>query len=132
MSQSESRSGEHVDPNATSDDKAPEARDLSQMISEHAGVQAEYVGTVLTALHRYRILKSMAHGGVGRVYLARDEDSGREVALKQIIDRFAEEPEFKRRFLLEARTCANLEHPGIVSIYGIGRDPEGFLSSQCG
>jgi eukaryotic-like serine/threonine-protein kinase len=59
------------------------------------------------------------------VLLARDETFGREVALKQILANFGDDGRMRERFLLEARITGNLEHPGIVGVYSIGRDPDG-------
>ncbi|MFO0954139.1 MAG: serine/threonine-protein kinase [Isosphaeraceae bacterium] len=50
---------------------------------------------------------------------------GREVALKQILERCADDPDSRRRFLLEAEITGGLEHPGIVPVYGLGIHPDG-------
>ena len=49
----------------------------------------------------------------------------REVALKEIQERRADDPGSRARFLLEAEITGGLEHPGIVPVYGLGRDPDG-------
>jgi serine/threonine-protein kinase len=67
----------------------------------------------------------MAQGGLGQVLLARDEVFGREVALKHIRSHLGEDPDMRDRFLIEAQITGNLEHPGIVGVYAIGRDPDG-------
>jgi serine/threonine protein kinase/tetratricopeptide (TPR) repeat protein len=74
---------------------------------------------------RYRILRPHARGGLGEVFVARDEELHREVALKQIQDQHADNPEGRGRFLLEAEITGGLEHPGIVPVYGLGHYADG-------
>ncbi len=59
------------------------------------------------------------------MFVARDEELNREVALKQILDRHADDPVSRNRFLLEAEITGSLEHPGIVPVYSMGRDERG-------
>jgi eukaryotic-like serine/threonine-protein kinase len=59
------------------------------------------------------------------VFVARDEELKREVALKEIQARHADDPEAWARFLLEAEVTGGLEHPGIVPVYGLGVYPDG-------
>ncbi len=70
---------------------------------------------------RFRILNPYARGGLGEVSIALDRELRREVALKEIQARFADNPESRRRFVLEAEITGGLEHPGIVPIYALGR-----------
>jgi serine/threonine protein kinase/tetratricopeptide (TPR) repeat protein len=74
---------------------------------------------------RFRILRPHAHGGLGEVYVALDEELHREVALKEIQDRYADDPESRTRFEQEAEITGGLEHPGIVPVYGLGHYAEG-------
>ena len=74
---------------------------------------------------RYRNLRPHAKGGLGAVFLAQDLELGREVALKEIKDHYADNPGHRARFLLEAEVTGCLEHPGIVPIYGLGQDRDG-------
>jgi serine/threonine-protein kinase len=74
---------------------------------------------------RYRRLGLHAKGGLGAVYQARDEELGRLVALKEIQDRHADHPQTQARFVFEAEVTGNLEHPGIVPVYGLGCYPDG-------
>ena len=71
---------------------------------------------------RFRILRLHAEGGLGQVSVALDEALHRQVALKEIQDRYADDAESRARFLLEAEITGNLEHPGIVPIYSLGHD----------
>jgi serine/threonine-protein kinase len=62
---------------------------------------------------------------MARVYLARDGVLGREVALKVLRERFAEDESFVERFRREAKNAASLNHPGVVQVYDQGRSEEG-------
>jgi WD40 repeat protein/tRNA A-37 threonylcarbamoyl transferase component Bud32 len=74
---------------------------------------------------RFRVLRPYARGGLGAVFVARDEELNREVALKQILDGYADDPISRQRFLMEAEVTGGLEHPGIVPVYGLGIYPDG-------
>jgi eukaryotic-like serine/threonine-protein kinase len=74
---------------------------------------------------RYRILRPHARGGLGEVFVARDEELNREVALKEIQLNRADNAVYRNRFLLEAEITARLEHPGIVPVYGLGTYADG-------
>ena len=74
---------------------------------------------------RFRVLRPHAQGGIGEVFVALDTELNREVALKRIQDRRADDPRSRARFLLEAEVTGGLEHPGIVPVYSLGRDPGG-------
>src|SRR5207248_1712923 len=73
---------------------------------------------------RYTMTRLHAEGGLGRVWLARDGDLNREVALKEIKPEGAEHPEAWRRFLKEAQITGQLEHPSIVPVYELARRQE--------
>ena len=64
-------------------------------------------------------------GGLGAVYVARDEELHREVALKEIRDRHAHDPDSRSRFVQEAEITGRLEHPGIIPVYGLGTYADG-------
>ncbi len=74
---------------------------------------------------RYRPLRFHARGGLGEVLVAEDEEFHREVALKRMQLGLADDPDCRRRFLLEAEVTGRLEHPGIVPAYGLVHDDEG-------
>jgi serine/threonine-protein kinase len=84
-----------------------------------------YLGSPTVPGGRFRILRPHAQGGLGVVSVAFDEELHREVALKEIQDRYAGESEPRSRFLLEAEITGSLEHPGIVPVYGLGHHPDG-------
>jgi eukaryotic-like serine/threonine-protein kinase len=74
---------------------------------------------------RFRLLRAHARGGLGAVFVALDAELNREVALKQILEKHADDPSSQRRFLLEAEITGGLEHPGIVPVYSLGRYEDG-------
>jgi eukaryotic-like serine/threonine-protein kinase len=69
---------------------------------------------------RYRVLNRVGSGGMADVYCAEDLQLGRNVALKIMHSRFAEDPEFVERFRREARNAAGLQHPNVVAVYDRG------------
>lgn len=69
---------------------------------------------------RYRVLSRVGAGGMADVYLAEDEQLSREVALKLLHRRFAEDPGFVERFRREAQAAASLQHPNVVSVFDRG------------
>ncbi len=83
------------------------------------------VGTPTSIGLRFRILRPHAEGGLGRVSVAEDGELHREVALKEIKDKFADHPESRARFVVEAEITGGLEHPGIVPVYGLGAYADG-------
>ena len=72
---------------------------------------------------RFRITALIARGGMGKVYRAEQAPLGREVALKVLNPSYQGEhdPEFHKRFFLEASTCSKLTHPNTVTIFDYGR-----------
>ena len=75
---------------------------------------------------RFEIVREIGRGAMGVVYEARDPVLGRAIALKVIQPASAveEAPFFEERFLAEARIAARLQHPGIVVVHDVGRDPD--------
>jgi serine/threonine protein kinase len=66
---------------------------------------------------RYEILREIGRGGMAVVYLARQTDLDRFVALKQLVSPLPGDPTFARRFVREARVAGKLSHPNIVTIH---------------
>src|SRR4030065_2808531 len=75
-------------------------------------------------LNRYKIIKLLGEGGMGAVYKAHDITLQRDVAIKVLHAQFARRPDFRERFLLEARTAAGMDHPGIVQVHDFGQQNE--------
>jgi hypothetical protein len=78
------------------------------------------VGTATSDGQRFRILRPHARGGLGEVFVALDAELHREVALKQIIEKHADDSARRERFVAEAEITGGLEHPGVVPVYGLG------------
>ena len=68
----------------------------------------------------YRILRPIGEGGMASVFLALQESLEREVALKVMSPALAANAEFARRFLVEGKITAKLQHPNLVTVYDIG------------
>ena len=75
---------------------------------------------------RYEIGELIGEGGMGSVYLARDHELDRDVALK-VLRHPAPTADERERILREARILASLEHPGIVPVHDVGTLPDGRL-----
>ena len=70
---------------------------------------------------RYEAPRLVGRGGMGEIYVARDHVLGRTVAVKLLVERFAEEPELRERFRREALTAARLSgEPHVVTIFDVG------------
>ncbi len=73
--------------------------------------------------NRYARTQMHAKGGIGQVWIARDGDLGREVALKELRPEQGKNPNAWSRFIEEARITGQLEHPGIVPVYELSTRP---------
>jgi tetratricopeptide (TPR) repeat protein/tRNA A-37 threonylcarbamoyl transferase component Bud32 len=74
---------------------------------------------------RFEILRAHAKGGLGEVFVARDKEIDREVALKEILPQHAHDLSSRARFVQEAEITGGLEHPGVVPVYGLGSYADG-------
>ncbi len=81
------------------------------------------VGTTLGG--KYRLERMIGQGGMGAVYEAENLDIGRRVAVKVLLDQFANDPDILARFRTEARAATAIGHPGIVEIIDLGTMPTG-------
>ena len=70
---------------------------------------------------RYRFDGEIARGGMGAVLRGRDIDLGRDLAIKVLLEKFANRPDVARRFIEEAQIGGQLQHPGVVPVYDIGK-----------
>jgi tetratricopeptide (TPR) repeat protein len=101
-------------------------RDQSETLEAPGGATATMsIGTATSDGQRFRVLRPHAQGGLGAVFVALDGELNREVALKQILDHYADDPQSRTRFLIEAEITGGLEHPGIVPVYGLGHYGDG-------
>jgi hypothetical protein len=91
----------------------------------HTSAHAAHAGEIV--LDRYHLVRRIGAGGMGVVYLARDEHLERDVAVKRIAIELDREGRGER----EARAAARLSHPGIVALYEAGRDEDAiYLVSE--
>ncbi len=106
----------------SSDDRRDTAAETFRRDNRTISSEAE---SVPEAIGRFPIQRRLGRGAFGAVYLARDEQLDRLVAIKvPVPDRF-QTPEDLERFNEEARLAARLTHPGIVSVYQVDRDHRG-------
>jgi eukaryotic-like serine/threonine-protein kinase len=80
------------------------------------------VNPSVLARGRYQLEHPLGQGGMARVYLGRDVELDRPVAVKLIAEALADDESFHARFLREARLAARLSHPNVVQIYDVGED----------
>jgi serine/threonine protein kinase len=76
--------------------------------------------TETLAAGRYRIDRVLGRGGMAVVYLARDEELHRRVAVKVLADHLVGDQSFRARFLQESRLASRLSHPNVVQVYDAG------------
>src|SRR6185436_9595514 len=84
---------------------------------------------MIETVGRYRLLKLLAKGGMGEVYLARQEGLkgfSKTVVVKKILASFAEDKQFSEMFVNEARLAALLTHPNIVQVFDLGEEEGGL------
>src|SRR5260370_16230678 len=75
---------------------------------------------------RYEVLRLLGEGGMGRVYLARQIDLGRQVVVKVMHDHIAADPKFCERFQREMLMMARFHHPYAVTLVDASvNDPQG-------
>jgi formylglycine-generating enzyme required for sulfatase activity len=119
------RGGRGGVPEGTADD----TRDLNAM-EAHAGsssARAEVCASGLPpTIGRYRVVRLLGRGGFGRVYLARDDELDRPVAIKVPDPERVAGSEDVAAYLAEARALARLDHPHIVPVHDVGRTGDGL------
>jgi serine/threonine-protein kinase len=77
-------------------------------------------------LGRYETIRLLGEGGMGKVYLARQADLGRQVVVKVMHDHIAADPKFRERFTRETLVMARFQHPYAVTLYDASlNDPQG-------
>ncbi len=104
-----------------------EASGTTQTATPHGGVLGDVLGDARPASGsgRFRDLRRLDQGNLGVVYVARDGELNRDVALKEIRDDRAQRPDSRAAFVLEAEIAGGLEHPNIVPIYSLGFHDDG-------
>jgi tetratricopeptide (TPR) repeat protein len=84
--------------------------------------QLEHLRAPVELLGRYEVQGEVGRGGMGCVLRGRDPILGRDLAIKVLLAGADDHPEVVRRFLEEARVGGQLQHPGVVPVYELGRD----------
>jgi len=82
-------------------------------------------GAARQAVRGYELRDYLGRGSFGSVYRAYQPVIDRDVAIKVILPQYANQPDFIRRFEVEAQLVARLEHPHIVPLYDYWREPDG-------
>src|SRR5690349_17960262 len=77
------------------------------------------------AVPRFDVIREIGRGGVGSVLAATDRDIGRRVAIKRMLTPYTRSRQAVNRFVREVRTVGRLDHPNIVPLHDVGRDPQG-------
>src|SRR4051794_11070185 len=110
----------------------PQWRSVRRMVMPHAPgyhpASAEtdpLLGRVIN--DRYKIIEQIGHGGMGRVYRALQKPLDRVVALKVLGAGHDRDPNFYKRFFLEASVTAKLTHPNTITLYDYGRTEDGIF-----
>ena len=88
----------------------------------------EHDGETVSA-GRYQLLGEIARGGMGVVLRGRDPDLGRNLAMKILLEQHRDRPDLIHRFVEEVQICGQLQHPGVVPVYELGRWPTTARSS---
>jgi len=92
---------------------------LNSNLGDNDATQAISVVSAGARFSHYQIISKIGAGGMGDVYLAKDNILDRNVVLKFLSAALSADEEFKTRFLREAKTAASLNHPNIITIYEI-------------
>jgi len=88
-------------------------------------------GSGASPFGRYEVVRRLAVGGMGEIYLARDTVLDRHVVLKHLRSSLREEGQFAKMFLEEARALARIDHPHITRIFDIGiADDRHFMALE--
>src|SRR5438309_1860302 len=78
-------------------------------------------------LGRYEVVRPLGEGSMGQVFLARDRDDGRQVAVKVMHDSVAKQPKFRELFEGEMDLMSRFQHPNVVAVYeASASDPNGL------
>ena len=126
---------EDADPGASEalDRLLPTIRLLSELADEEPTEEYPvYVAPPTDVLGDFQLGREIGRGGIGVVYEARQLSLGRRVAVKLLPPSSRLDPRQLRRFEIEARAAAALQHPNIVPVFAYGHECGVPLSSPCG
>jgi serine/threonine protein kinase len=82
--------------------------------------------TKLPQIPGYQVLKKLGQGGMADVYLGIQEKLQRQVAIKVMIPLLFRDEQFSKRFIKEAQTAAQLNHPNIITIHDVGETGDSY------
>ena len=116
---------QRADQHQSADDESPTRIVDPEQTVVAPRVSDSFAEPTATQADRFNVLRLHAKGGIGKVSVAQDTELNREVAFKELQQRFADDTDSRSRFLREAEITGNLEHPGIVPVYGRGEHPDG-------
>ena len=105
------------------DDEVNQA--MARLSPSPSFVQVREVDVSIDERSHYTLTRVYGQGGLGRVWLARDKNLNREVALKEIRPDVKVDGAEMNRFVTEAQITGQLDHPNIIPIYELGRQEEG-------
>lgn len=91
---------------------APQNSDLSGEIATKENDQIDH----------YRMIRWLGSGGMGTVWEAVDENNGRRVAIKRNVENTGSDESYVKRFMREAQLAAQVSHPNVTFIYGVGNE----------
>jgi serine/threonine protein kinase len=98
--------------------------DSARRSSERNSSTDRLVGTTID--QKYRVERVLGHGGMGKVYLARDLTlHNRPVVIKVLLEASVKDDYVVRKFRQEVEALARIDHPGVVSVLGAGELPDG-------
>src|SRR5205823_2970864 len=104
----------------------PPTRSLRVREGQDPAAKDRRIGELLVG--KYRLDKLIGKGGMGRVYLGVQYPLNRAVAVKILNPEFQKkDPQFVRRFFLEAATAARLSHPNTITVFDYGETERGEL-----
>ena len=120
--------------NETLDVGSESSPDDAEYVPLTASLQMDLSVPPGSQIGRYEVSRSIGRGGMGVVYLARDPQLDRAVALKLVRPSLQEDERadhFERRLMREARAMAKLSHPNVLTIYDVGlHGDQVFLASE--
>lgn len=121
----------HNSPSQIEQVETKDARNASDSThdEDRVGVQSvashPHSSDPLDRIRRFEIVRNLAQGGIGTLFVAFDHDLGREVAIKELKKKYADVDAVVQRFQVEASITGNLEHPNIVPVYATGTRSDG-------
>ncbi len=104
---------------------------MATIVSDKRPVSTELQPQTIFA-GRYRILGTLGRGGMGAVYDAQHTGTGQRVAIKTLLLDTTQETQSVRRFFMEAKLTASLQHPNTIKVFDFGQSDEGvfFLAME--